>query len=503
MSILRRVFFNFLVFIHTKGYPVLQPLGPGLYNALLFPASFSYTVPAMRSGTIGRLSGFFFVLILCALGSGSCSRLGWGILLWSTEEPPIPSGTVLPVYIRSNIDRVWVVGVPRAFRGIGGLDKMEIPLARFELVGSRGKARNRAESFAQYARTYAENLQDGLPIRDGPDNGGRRVYRLRTGEIIKILERVEGNPAISASGDPLPGDWYKVLTGDGSVGYCFSYRLRLFEDRGGPLLAAPAEQENAADPDLDALMAKVWSPESYGQMAQDRRVNIAELARRWRFDPGQDTGIAHIYLPNMDRSFSYSGIRSDGERAWRFEGTTLRMNLRSDTALTVQFTETNGATRTLPFIALPASVEDLIEQENARREALLYSIYSQGPVFSSNNYGTVVFTETGEFTWTGFDLLVPQVIPDGANGRGRSAMDLFLTPSFEQRYNGAVTLFFAGAGPRGETAVHFMYNIDNQGFRLEVVPDYCIENAVVTRRDSNPAVLYFFRDELPGLMPSP
>jgi hypothetical protein len=442
--------------------------------------------------------------MLYVLVCGSCSRLGWGVLLWSTDNPPIPSGTVLPVYIRSNIDRVWVVGVPRAFRSSGDLNKMEIPLARFELVGSKGKARKRADAFARYALTYAESLQDGLPIRDGPDNGSRRVYRLRTGEIIKILEQVAGNPAISASGEPLPGDWYRVLTKDGSTGYCFSYRLKLFQYDGGSLMAAPAEREELVDPELDALMAKVWSPDFYGQMVNDRRINIEEFSRRWRFDPGQDTGIAHIYLPTMDQSFSYSGIRSDGERAWRFEGTSLRMNLRSDTSLAVQFTDTNGATRTLIFTALPASVDDLIDQENARRETLLYSIYSQGPVFSSNNYGTIVFSESGDFTWTGFDLLVPQVIPEEANGRGRIAVDLFLTPSFEGRYNGAFTLYFAGTGGRtGETAVHCMYSMDNQGFRLEVVPDYCIEGVTVTRRDTTPVVLYFFRDELPGFPPSP
>ena len=201
----------------------------------------------------------------------------------------------------------------------------------------------------------------------------------------------------------------------------------------------------------------------------------------------------------MDRSFSYSGIRSDGERAWRFEGTSLRMNLRSDTTLAVQFTDNDGATRTLLFTALPADIDDLIMQENARREALFYSIYNQGPVFTSNNYGTVVFTEEGEFGWTGLDLLVPQVIPEGSGG-GRVSMDLFLTPSFEGRYNGACTFYFDGPG--GETAVHFMYILDSQGLRLEYAPDYCIEDAVVTRRDSSPIVLYFFRDEFSGI-PAP
>jgi hypothetical protein len=377
---------------------------------------------------------------------------------------------------------------------------MEIPLARFELAGSRGKARKRAAEFSGYALTYAENLQDGLPIRDGPDNGGRRVYRLRTGEIIKILAKVQGNPAISASGEPLPGDWYRVLTGDGTRGYCISYRLKLFEQEQGAVVAAPAEREDIADPELDALMAKVWSPESYGQMVQNRRVNIEELERRWGFNPGQDTGIAHVYLPNLDRSFSYSAIRPDGERAWRFEGTSLRMDLRTDTTLAVQFTDTGGATRTLLFTALPADVDDLVMQEISRREGLLHTLYTQGPVFTSNNYGTIVFSETGEFGWTGFELLVPQVIPGAVTGRGTVAMDLFLTPSFEDRYSGACTFYFALANG-GEQAVHFMYILDLQGLRFEAVPDYAIEDAVVTRRDSVPVVLYFFRDIGPEVLP--
>lgn len=415
------------------------------------------------------------------------------------------------MYIRSNIDQVWVVGIPESYRGgKGSLNKMEIPLSQFELAGSKGKARKQAEAFAQYAPVYAENLQDGLPIRDNPDNGARRVYRLRTGEIIKVLARADGNPAISASGEPLPGDWFKVLTQDGSTGYCFSYRLKLFEHYGGPFQTVPLVQENTEgpDPDLDLLMSKVWSPESYSLMVNSRRINVDELARHWRFDPGQDTGTARIYLPDLDRSFAYTGIRSDGDRAWRFEGTSLQMNLRTDTSLVVQFIETSGGLRTLLFTALPADVDDLIMQENSRREELYNTIFNQGPAFTSNNYGTIIFSENGEFSWTGFELLVPHVIPATGNadgnadgsGKGKVLMDLFLTPSFEDRYSGAFTFIFAGAE---RTAVHFMYTLDSQGFRLEVAPDYSIEEVTVTRRSSSPMVLYFFRDSAADFFRSP
>ena len=89
--------------------------------------------------------------------ASSCSRfLGYGVLLWSSEDPPVPSGTVLPVYIRSNIDKVWVVGIPREYRAVGSrIDKFEIPLSKLELAGSRKKARGRAEAFSPYALLYA------------------------------------------------------------------------------------------------------------------------------------------------------------------------------------------------------------------------------------------------------------------------------------------------------------------------------------------------------------
>jgi len=438
---------------------------------------------------------FFLALFLVTLFS-SCSKLGYGVLLWSNEEPPILSGTVLPVYIRSNIDQVWVVGVPETS------EKIEIPLSLLEFSGSKRKAVKRAEEFYQYAHSYAENMQDGLPIRDFPDNGSRRVYRLRPGEIIKILKVAEGSPPISTTGDPLPGDWFFVLTSDGVTGYCFSYRLKLFEHHEGPLQAAPAvRREVVIDPDLEMVLSRKWSPDFYQQMINSRRININELERNYRFDPGQDTGIAKILLPDIEREFSYESIVPDGERAWRFEGSSLQMNLRTNTTLAVQYLEASGLRRTLLFAALSADVEDIIIQEQTRRGTQYRNIYNQGPVFTSNNFGTITFSESGSFTWTGFDLLVPHLIPSESSGRGRVIMDIFLSATLAERYTGAFNLRLTDVTPNRN--LPFLYGLDSQGLRLEVVPDFGIENVTVTRRASSPMVLYFFRDSLPLLTPSP
>jgi len=465
----------------------------------------------MRSRRKSLFRGIYIILACAALCAAlsvtlaACpSRLGWGILLWSLEEPPIPAGTVLPVYIKSNINKVWVVGLPEGWHGgKSGMDKIEIPFSRFELVGSKRKANMRAQDFSKYALSYAENLQDGLPIRDVPDNNGRRIYRLKTGEIIKILSVAEGTPAIGTTGEPLPGEWYKVLTEDGSTGYCFSYRLKLFEHSGGQLVASTTTvNEKAEDPELDILLSKTWSAEAYLTMINSRRINLEDMSRQWRFDPGQETGLARIFVSGIDNSYSYTSILPDGNRAWRFEGTNLSMQLRSETTLAVQFLEGGGSTRTLLFVSLPVSVDDLILQETARRERLYNEIYSQGPVFTSNNYGTITFMEGaapgggvppaggGSFSWRNYDLLVPRFIPEDIEGDGTILFDLFLASALEDRYDGAFTLRFTNT----RVALYCMYSLDSEGFRIEIVPDSSIDDVTIARRGVSPMVLYFFRD---------
>ena len=460
-----------------------------------FAPLFGYT-DFMIFRFIKKNAHVFLLLILTILAFPSCSRfLGYGVLLWSSEDPSVPSGTVLPVYIRSNIDKVWVVGIPREYRtAVNRIDKFEIPLSKLEMVGSRLKAAERAKAFSTYALMYAETLQDGLPVRDSPDNGAKRVYRLKQGEIIKILKVASGIAAVGATGDPLPGDWYQILTEDGTTGYCFSYRLKLFEHSGGHLAAARSDLIETEDPVLEDLLAKKWSPEIYGAMINSRRLDLEELSRRWGFDPGLDTGIARVKIRELDRSFDYTRIRSTGTRSWLFDGTSLQMNLRSETTLAVQFTDTNGILRTILFVSLPSEVDDIILQETARREALLRNIFSQGPVFTSNNYGTLTIRSDGNFNWTGYMLLVPQVIPATAMGSGSLDFRLYLSNALIDRYTGAFSLRFDGVGGSG-VWVDFIYSLDAQGLRLEYIPQTSLDGITVARNASSPMVIYFFKSE--------
>jgi hypothetical protein len=229
-------------------------------------------------------------------------------------------------------------------------------------------------------------------------------------------------------------------------------------------------------------------------MVSSGRIDTDELAKRWRFFPDRDTGIARIYLPNLDRTFSYTRIRTTGTRAWQFEGAPLQMSLRSDTTLLVQYTDDGGSMRSLIFVALTTDVDDIIIQETERRNALFRTIYDQGPAFTSTNYGTLDFSPDGTFTWTGYDLLIPQVIPVHVMGNGAIDMRLFIASSVSSPYTGAFSLNFNGIGGPG-VSVDFMYTIDDQGFRMEYAPQDNLDGVTVTRRASSPTVIYFQRAE--------
>jgi len=451
-----------------------------------------------------RAFSLTLALLLTTLALGACSRLlGWGVLLWSLDDRGIPSGTVLPVYIKSNINQVWVAEVPKGFSGRG--DKIEIPLWQLELSGGRRAAAKKAAAFAEYARTYAETLQDGLPIREKPDNSSRRVYRLKEGEILKILSQVppeEGVPAISGSGEPLPGEWYLVMAQDGSRGYCFSYRLHLFEYRGGALAEATEWGENGEktdkkgeDPELEAILAKAWSPESYGAMSASGRFDLEELSKGWYFDPGADTGAARIHHPDVDRTFTHRGIKGSGSRFWYFDDAPLQMTLRSENLLAVQFSENGGPQRTLLFVALPVEVKDLITQEKERRAILYQRFFAQegGGPFMSANYGSLSFTPRGTFSWTGNNRLVPQALPRPLS-RGTVDLGLYQGVALEDRFEGVLTLSFEDpAAEGGAVKTVFLYRFDGQGLRLEYVPPQNVEGVSVARRAETPLVIFLFK----------
>jgi hypothetical protein len=433
------------------------------------------------------MAGFFIRagLVLAVLGAlGGCTKtIGWGVTLWSTDI--VPSGTVVPVYVRSNIEQAWIAGVPEEYRNPDGAEEqmMEVPLPHLELLRSKGAAERRLAQFGEYAKTYAETLQDGLPIREFPENNARRTYRLKQGEIIKILQKAEGVAAVGTSGSALEGEWFKVMTESGSSGFCFSYRLRLFEhETGSP---GGAEQEisgGGGDRDLEILLTRVWYPEAYKVMVDSGRIDLDYFSRLYSFTPGVETRQARLVLEQGGQNFPYTKIVKDGDRRWKFEGSTLELTLNSADSLSVSW-EADGKRQTQTFVTLPVSAENIVNQERERRQNRYQEIYVRGPDFQSANFGTLTLNFNGRFRWEGMEAL-------GMTDLGSGVVDMgyYLGGDMTGRYTGALAMRFDAVSGGGRIMV-FAYILDNQGLRLEHIPNDYVSRRTVSRRAPDPLVI--------------
>ena len=210
--------------------------------------------------------------VLCAVYPAvflaSCSKLmGYSVVLWADPEKNLADGDIVPVFIKSNISHTYVVSADAQNMD----NKIEVPLWQLTEPLPRRQAEKEAERYAEYRNQYARVATDGLPIRADADSVGRQVYRLRRDEIIKVLYKGTGSKVMSGQNE-LPGEWLRVLTSDGTEGWCYSYNLRLFDITEDQTIVETTENEEdilAKDTLLQTVLASQWYPEEYADGNRD------------------------------------------------------------------------------------------------------------------------------------------------------------------------------------------------------------------------------------------
>ena len=69
-----------------------------------------------------KLVAAIFLSVLSILMFSCSGIIGYGVLLWNDTEHKLSDGTVVPVYLKSNISKVYVIGLPDS------KEKVEVPL---------------------------------------------------------------------------------------------------------------------------------------------------------------------------------------------------------------------------------------------------------------------------------------------------------------------------------------------------------------------------------------
>lgn len=432
----------------------------------------------------------FSVLFLCSALT-SCSRvIGYSVVLWNIPDRELADGTVVPVYVKSNIAHQYIIRLP----GTG--EHVEVPLWKLSSPVSKKKALALVQKYAEFESKYAKCVLDGLPIREDPENGSKPVYRLRQDEVIRVLYRGKG--VIPTNGkENLKGEWLRVLASDGTSGWCFSQNLRLFAMNADGSYGEGSEeaQVQQADEVLDLFLKTKWYPDYYSQMISRNRIELEYFSPDYYFDTGSETGSVAIHLHNLNVEFPFAGVSKVTDSVYKFNESPVQVTVRGGSSIVVQYTDSSGKPKSYNFVSLADDVDivKIIDDEKERRENILNDIRALGPAFLSSNYGDLIFEQNNVFLWNKFDLLVPSVISRTAKNDGTVSVQYQLPANLRNDWDGILTFNFSGMSKE----VNLLYKKLNNGLRLSVakvsvsVDNITERNTVSVTQTNNSLVMFF------------
>ena len=430
------------------------------------------------------------MLALCLGCFISCGNRvkGYGVLLWNLPEHQMQDGDLVPVYIRSNISQVYVIGTSQG--------KIEIPLWQITDPEMKFKAKKTAKKFEEYKHTYASVALDGLPMRAEPVNTAKQVYRLKKAETIKILYKGKGQ-AVYAGKKPLEGEWLRVLTSDGTVGWCFSYNLRPFETdvNGNRINGEVVAEENHIDAELTEMLKKTWYPDSYKNMIDSGRIDPARINLNYNLHLNEETNRLSFVMPEVKKEWDYTGASEDttivNARSYKLNDIPIIVTIKNPVYIVVRYTGESGKPEDFNLVTIDADINQLVQDEMQRRESEYEQIYMFGPNFRSSSYGQLTLEENHSFNWHNKTLLVPGVISSSAKNTGTVQIKYFLIRSLAQAYDGVLTFKFDGMNKE----VNFFYKMEENGLRLEDATGAVLDKNVFKDRGISPLIIFFKRAE--------
>ena len=413
------------------------------------------------------------IIIISALLVFSCGSkyIGYAVLYTEAPDTNLKAGSVHPVSQESEIRDVFTI-VPN-----GSEQAVDIPRYMMSFHKKEADAQAFADKYTQWADIYAVTLLNGLSIRSEADSSSERIYKLREGQTVKIIGRDE-NMVNIADHD---GYWYRVLTEDGSAGYCFDKNLRLFDSKdAGPQGSSVLDTEK-----LELLQERVYRPELFLDMIRDNMLDLTRFKTTRGLFSYPDENRILLSLKEHQVSFEYSSISQNSSGRFIFEGTSLQVEIRSETRIAVYYNYDNKEyAEVMIYIE---NMDDLIEAELERRDLLFEDFANLGSV-SSSAYGRITFNADKTFIWENYKRLIPNVIPETAAETGRISLGYFPAPALRSDYDGVVS--FAFDNVPGGGLVNFLFELSDLGIKLVYVPQSDIDKGVVKQESSSPLVLF-------------
>lgn len=437
--------------------------------------------PSVLSGALLRPKAvrIVFTSALLALTLVSCGgrAIGYGLVLWSPDEAVVPTGEVLAVQAQSEIAKTYTVALPDRDTGL------TLEQWRVQFFDEKEQADAFAETFAPYRTLYAQSGRDALPVRDAANQGGRRVYGLREGEVIKILGRTT-EEEVNVGG--LSGYWYQVMTETGVRGYTFSRLLTVTEGAGGAPIAA-VQQTPQEDPDLTRFLSNVWRPDYFQTMIENNAIDLERFSSRYGVFPVIEQNVITVVTPNYTAAFPYENITRLGSGMYTLDLSSFRFTIRPR-FVSIQYSY-GGSEYAAAYVLIEQNLDDVVSAELDRRRQVFERFLENGSVLRSSAYGTISLAPDQTFSWEGLGRLVPSVIPATAGTRGFVEFRTALSRELAATWDGVISFRFEGLP--AARYITFLFDFTGTGVQFVYVQDRDITNNTVLQEPVTPIVMFF------------
>ncbi len=287
---------------------------------------------------------------------------------------------------------------------------------------------------------------------------------------------------------PLEGDWYKILTDDGTLGWCFSYNLKLYEtdELGQPAAGADLIEEIEEDEHWDTITQNVWYPDYFRSMIDSNNIDLGLIHPLYKFTIDDEEKKVSLNTYAIHENWDYDGFVKTDDNEYTLNGISLKIIYRRANYIVLRYTDSSGKPQDLNFVTISENIADIVNAEKTRRTQAYLQIWSHGPIFSSTSYGKIEFVEDGSFRWTGFKLLVPSVIDAGTKSTGSASVKYSLSKSLVDSYDGVLTMKFDGMTKE----VNFLYKLEGGALRLEDTTGASFSGNQITSRGISPVIIY-------------
>lgn len=378
----------------------------------------------------------------CALLLAACGQAprGFGVVLWSAAGVP-PTGAVVHIIEESSIEDRYLV-----LSAGGDQDEEPVPVERWRVRMYPGaeQATAFAARYAPFTDSYGYAVRSGLPVRAEASATADIIYKLREGQVTKVLERGPQPERVGV----YENYWYQVLTEDGVAGFTFGEFLPVFQASGDP--HAEAARLRADDPALEHLLATAWRPDYFRAMVITGRYDLRRFRAEYGLFPDPAARLFRLVTETGTREFRYRTVERVGEGRYVFHpedgASPARFTVHGSHRVSMSYSAA-GREVTRVFVQLSRDVAESIAAEQDRRDRLYHHLMDRGAVLHSSGYGTIELGPERRFRWQRFLALVPELLPPGLPGTGRVDFRYAPAPELGGSYDTVISFLFDGDEP--------------------------------------------------------